>query len=134
MTTAAARQVSLFIEALPQPQRQIAERLRELLFEQVPGIEEKFSFKLPFYHYYGMFCYLHFDKHGLHLCFCRGKDLVAAFPQLAQKARAAIASVTLHILADISKQEVPQLIITAAAWNKEAKEKGISPVVRKKSK
>jgi uncharacterized protein len=127
----ASRQVDDFIEALPERERTIAEAVRELLFEYVPQIEEKFSFKLPFYHYYGMFCYLHFDKGGLHLCFCRGKDLVDAFPQLEQKNRAAIASVTLKEKKDIQRLELVTLITTAAEWNKEAKRLKISMVQKR---
>jgi uncharacterized protein len=133
MNTIASQNVDAFIEALPQPQQAVAERLRELLFETVPDIEERFSFRLPFYHYYGMFCYLHLDKTGLHLCFCRGKDLVDAFPQLEQKARATIASVTVSTTADISRLEIPQLIAAAADWNKEASLQKI-PVVQRRQK
>lgn len=133
MTLAARHQVDDFIEALPEPHRSVAEKIRDLLFELVPGIEEKFSFRIPFYHYFGMFCYLHFDKDKLHLCFCRGKDLVDAFPQLEQKNRAAIASVTLREMKDIQRLEVVQLITAAAAWNKEAKGLKI-PMVQKRAR
>lgn len=131
--SATSRQVDAYLESLPQPQQAIAEKLRELLFESVPGIEERFSFKLPFYHFHGMFCYLHHDKHGLHLCICRGKDLVVAFPQLEQKGRASIASVTLTAMRDIYQLEIPQLITAAADWNKEAALKKI-PIIQKKKK
>lgn len=130
MKSNVAHNVNNFIEALPQPEQQVANRIRELLFEYVPGIEERFSFKLPFYHYYSMFCYLHYDKGGLHLCFCRGKDLVMTFPQLQQKGRAAIASVTLKTIASIKQLEIPSLIAAAAEWNKEAALKKI-PMVRR---
>jgi uncharacterized protein len=116
----ASRQVDAYIESLPQPQQAFAQKLRETLFEAVPGIEERFSFKVPFYHYYGMFCYLHADKQGLHFCFCRGKDLVMAFPQLEQKNRASIASVAVHQWSDFSRLEITSLISAAAEWNKEA--------------
>jgi len=130
-SSTASRNVDAFIESIPQPQKAIAEKLRELLFEFVPGIEERFSFKLPFYHFHGMFCYLHHDKAGLHLCFCRGKDLVMVFPQLDQKTRASIASVTLHTMQDIHRLEIPQLITAAAEWNKEAALQKIPMVQRK---
>ena len=132
-SSAASRQVDAYLESLPQTQQAIAEKLREALFELVPGIEERFSFKLPFYHYHGMFCYLHHDKGGLHLCFCRGKDLVMVFPQLDQKARASIASVTLHTMRDIERLEIFQLITAAAEWNKEAALQKI-PMIQKKKK
>lgn len=130
--SAASRQVNGYLEALPQPQQAFAQKLREMLFELVPGIEERFSFKLPFYHYYGMFCYLHADKHGLHFCVCRGKDLVMAFPQLERKNRASIASVTINKWSDFSTLEIQALITAAADWNKEAAEQKIPLVNRKK--
>ena len=129
----ASHQVDAYIESLPQPQQAFAQKLRELLFETVPNIEERFSFKLPFYHYYGMFCYLHADKHGLHLCVCRGKDLLMAFPQLEQKNRAFIASVTVHQWSDFSRLEITTLIGAAAEWNREASLRKI-PILQKKKK
>jgi hypothetical protein len=36
-----------YIEALDDNRRAIAEKLRDLLLAHVPGIEEKFSFKVP---------------------------------------------------------------------------------------
>lgn len=131
--SSASRQVDTYLESLPQPHQAVAEKLRELLFELVPDIEERYSFKLPFYHYYGMFCYLHYDKQGLHLCFCRGKDLVMAFSQLDQKNRASIASVTLSAMRDIHQLEISQLITAAAEWNKEAAAQKI-PMLQKKKK
>jgi hypothetical protein len=119
-SSAAAQQVDAYIESLPQPQQAFAQKLRELLFELVPGIEERFSFSLPFYHYYGMFCYLHAHKNQLHFCICRGRDLTAAFPQLQQKNRASIASVTIDSRRDFASLEISTLIIAAAEWNKEA--------------
>jgi hypothetical protein len=133
MTSPASRHVDAYLDALSPSQQVMAQKIRELLFELVPGVEERFSFKLPFYHYYGMFCYLHADKHGLHFCICRGKDLVMAFPQLEQKNRASIASVTLHDWSDFSKQEVTALIAAAAEWNKEAALQKI-PILQKKKK
>jgi uncharacterized protein len=132
-SSTASRYVDAYIESIPQPQQAIAQKLRKLLFELVPGIEERFSFKLPFYHYYGMFCYLHADKNGLHFCVCRGKDLVTAFPQLEQKNRASIASVTVNEWGDFSRLEITTLITAAAEWNKEASMQKI-PILQKKKK
>ncbi|HYO21940.1 MAG TPA: DUF1801 domain-containing protein [Flavisolibacter sp.] len=133
ISAAASRNIDAYLESLSQPQQAMAQRLREMLFELVPSIEERFSFKLPFYHYYGMFCYLHADKHGLHFCICRGKDLAMAFPQLQQKNRASIASVTLHEWSDFSRLEIATLIAAAAEWNKEASLQKI-PILQKKKK
>jgi hypothetical protein len=115
------RQVDAYIDQLEEPLSETAALIRQLLLESVPGIEEKFSFKIPFYHYHGMFCYLNKTKEGLDLGFCRGKDLVMAFPQLDLRGRDMVASVLLTQPKDISKFSIPELIVAAAAWNEEAK-------------
>jgi len=132
MIKAATRQVENYIEGLPEAEQRMAEQVRELLFQLVPSIEERFSYRLPFYYYHGMFCYIHFDKTGLHLCFCRGKDLVILFPQLVLKNRASVASVTLQKPADFQSLELTALIAAAADWNKEAAAQKI-PIIRKKA-
>nr|MCU0388003.1 DUF1801 domain-containing protein [Chitinophagaceae bacterium] len=71
------KQVDTYIHDLPEEERLIAERIREMIFDLVPQAEERFSFRLPFYHYYGMFCYINrLKKGGIELAFCRGKDLI----------------------------------------------------------
>jgi uncharacterized protein len=123
-----------YIEALDDNRRVIAERVRELLLEYVPGIEEKFSFKIPFYHYYGMFCYLNMIKDGIALGFCRGKDLTLSFPQLEQEERKMIALVKLYSTKDIVTKQVREIIVAAAEWNKEAKLMKVPMVTKPRSK
>ena len=114
--------VSVYIEALPEPELQIAQMLRDMLYTEVAGIEERFSFKLPFYHYHGMFCYMNKLKTGgIDLCFCRGKDLVMAYPQLQRKERAIMAGLPIYTVRDIYTMQIRELIIGAAAWQEQAK-------------
>lgn len=115
------RQVDAYIDQLDTPLAETAAIIRQLLLESVPGIEEKFSFKIPFYHYHGMFCYLNKTKEGLDLGFCRGKDLVMAFPQLDLRGRDMVASVVLTQPKEIEQLQIPELIVAAASWNEEAK-------------
>jgi uncharacterized protein len=128
------RLVNDYIESLPDAKREIAEAIRELLFTALPHIEEKFSFKLPFYHYFGMFCYMNAVQDGMELVFCRGKDLVFAWPQLEQKGRVIMAGVTITHKKDIAKYNVEALLIGAAAWNEEAKMLNISPLNKPKTR
>lgn len=127
------RKVDDYIDALPPEKGVLANSLRELLIELVPGIEEKFSFKLPFYHYFGMFCYINTSKEGVYIAFCRGKDLLDEFPQLELNGRAAIASVMIRDQKDITSLKIRELISVAAIWNEEAKRLKI-PMVAKKNK
>lgn len=123
--------VDQYIDNLPEHLAEIATAIREYMISHIPGVEERYSFKLPFYHYYGMFCYINQVKLGLELCFCRGKDLSIAFPQLEQKERKLIAGITLITKKDIQEKEVFQLIEAGAAWNKECNLIG-TPLVSKK--
>lgn len=128
------RLVDLYIESLPVDRQDLCHQIRELILENVPGIEEKLSFKLPFYHYYGMFMFLNQTKEGIDVAFCRGKDLLEAFPQLQPKNRAIIASVCIQTNKDIIDFDLRQMIITAADWNREAKRLKIPMVMKGKKK
>ncbi len=123
--------VDAYLFTLTEPQQVIANRLRKLLFELVPAIREKLSFKIPFYHYFGMFCYINAIPGGIDLGFCRGKDLATEFPHLESRNRAIVASVALYSLTDIHEKEVHAIIVAAALWNEEAKKKKI-PMVKKR--
>jgi len=127
------RTVDEYIEGLPDNKRGITELLREMIVENVPDIEEKLSFKIPFYHYFGMFMYLNNTREGIDVAFCRGKDLVNEFPQLSLKNRATIATITISTKKDITSFQVREMIVTAAAWNKEAKRLKI-PMVKKSTR
>jgi hypothetical protein len=120
--------VDSYIESLPEEKAVIATRVRDLLHELVPGLEERFSFRIPFYHYFGMFAYLNEIPEGIDLGFCRGKDLVLAFPQLELRGRAMVASVVLRHRNDIREKNLRELILHAAAWNEEARRQGKSMV------
>ncbi len=128
------RNVSTYIESLPDEKSKIAAQLRELILSLVPGVAEKFSFKIPFYHYHGMFCYINELKEGMALCFCRGKDLTDVLPHLEMKSRAMVASVTINTKKEIQTKGIEEMILTAANWQEEAKKMNRSMItVKKKS-
>ena len=123
--------VDAYIESFPEQQRLLMQYLRSLILKTVPQVEETFSFKVPFYKYHGAFCYLTPDGDGVAFSFCRGKDLVEAFPQLQEKGRAVVASVTVHETKDIVRFELVEVITAAAQWNEEAKRLKIPSFRRK---
>ena len=125
------RLVDVYIDALNENDKQIAEKIRAMLFDLVPAIEERYSFKLPFYHYFGMFCYINKVKEGIEFNFCRGKDLQMAFPELAIKNRAIIAGITIANIKEIDIGMLQELILAAAEWNETCK-KNKTPMVKKK--
>lgn len=126
-------QVDGYIYNLDTQQQAIANNVRKLLLTLVPGIQEKLSFKIPFYHYHGMFCYINAIPNGIDVGFCRGKDFATAFDHLETKGRAIVASVALYEVNDIQQKELREIIIAAALWNEEAKKKKL-PMVKKAAK
>lgn len=68
-----ASHVQDWYDRLPAHWQDRAQRIRELILEAAPGIEEKVSYHLPFYHHRGWMCYLHFNKEArLIVGFTRG--------------------------------------------------------------
>lgn len=106
--------VDVFIDALPDDKKAIADQLRLLIHAMVPGVQEKLSFKIPFYHYFGMYCYINPVKDGIDLGICNGKKIAADFEHLEVKGRALIATVRLHSLHDIENKQVAEILATAA--------------------
>lgn len=126
------RLVDEYIESLPNEKREIAEQLRELILTIIPHVQEKLSFKIPFYHYHGMFCYLNAVKDGIDLGLCRGKDLVDVLPQLEQGKRVMVASVIIRSKKEIQTKNIQDVLLTAANWQEEAKRLKISMINAKK--
>ena len=126
------RLVDEYIESLPDEKREIAEQLREMILTLIPHVQEKLSFKIPFYHYHGMFCYINEVKDGIDLGLCRGKDLVDVLPQLEQGKRVMVASVIIRSKKEILSKKIEDVLLTAANWQEEAKRLRISMINTKK--
>ncbi len=126
------RLVDEYIESLPDEKREIAEQLREMILTLIPHVQEKLSFKIPFFHYHGMFCYLNEVKDGIDLGLCRGKDLVDVLPQLEQGKRVMVASVIIRSKKEIQTKQIEEVLLTAANWQEEAKRLKISMIKTKK--
>lgn len=129
--------VDEYIDNLPEERKAVIEYIREMILSEVPGIQEKLSFKIPFYHYFGMFMYLNNTAEGIDIGFCRGKDLTEAFPQLALRGRAIVASILIRNKKDIIDTSLREIIVAAAIWNEEAKRLKIGMVkkqIKKKPK
>ena len=126
------RLVDEYIESLPDEKREIAEQVREMILLLIPHVQEKLSFKIPFYHYHGMFCYLNEVKDGIDLGLCRGKDLIDVLPQLEQGKRVMVASVIIRSKKEIQTKQIEEVLLTAANWQEEAKRLKISMINTKK--
>jgi len=58
MQSVAFRNVGELLDYLPEHQLVITEKLRELVFECLPGVEERLSFNVPFYRKYAGICFI----------------------------------------------------------------------------
>ena len=47
-----------FLDYLPEEELKIVEVLRKLIFENIPGIREKLSYQVPFYHRHAVVCFI----------------------------------------------------------------------------
>ena len=65
-------QVLSFIDRQPREQQLILQQLRQLILEAAPHVEEAVKWKIPFYAYQGLLCYLNPLPKGVALGFCRG--------------------------------------------------------------
>jgi uncharacterized protein len=128
------KKVDVYIDLLEEEKARLVKPLRQLIHSLVPGIEERLSFKIPFYHYFGMFCYINPVPGGIDLGFCRGKDLINEFPQLQLKDRAMVATLLVQSVKDIERLKIREVIAAAAIWNETAKNQSIPMVKRKISR
>lgn len=58
MQSVAFKNVGDLLDYLPEHQLIITEKLRELVFECLPDVEERLSFNVPFYRKYGGICFI----------------------------------------------------------------------------
>ena len=71
-----AGHVQRWFDRLPEHWQERAQRLRELILEAAPGMEEKWMFKSSqFYLHHGWLCYFSFKKDQLIIGFIQGKHM-----------------------------------------------------------
>ncbi len=80
-------------DALPEHQK-ILFALRTLILSMSPKIEEKFSYKVPFYSYHNALCYLSVSKKQVYMGFIQGSKLIDESEILTQGHRKLIAIIT----------------------------------------
>lgn len=60
--------VDNFLFDLPEKERLTMEILRDIIFETVKGVEESIKWRIPFYQYHGLLCYLNYEKKSKQVC------------------------------------------------------------------
>ena len=77
------RNVNDFLDYLPDKDLKIVERLRELIFDCIPDVQEKLAYNVPFYSRHSRICFVwpgviywgSTRREGVDLGFCKGNFL-----------------------------------------------------------
>ncbi len=107
MNTAVERYI---FDALPEHQK-ILFAVRELILSMSPKIEEKFSYKVPFYSYHNALCYLSVSKKQVYMGFVQGSKLVDESGLLTQGDRKLIAIITFENNKPIPFETIRNLLV-----------------------
>ncbi|MBN8704858.1 MAG: DUF1801 domain-containing protein [Bacteroidetes bacterium] len=132
------QEVDDYLAAQPEPLARIMSRIRSMVLSQGPEIEEKFSFKIPFYYYSGWMVYLTTYKGGVDMSFIRGFELSDAHGRLEVRNRKQIKSIHIRPEEPFPEDVIRETLMEAmilnelAAEAKKKKKKADSPQRRRK--
>jgi hypothetical protein len=111
--------VRQFIYEQPQPQREMMTILRSWILDLGSHTQEKISYKIPYYSFYGTMCFLSPHADGVDLGFTKGYELSNEQKMLESRGRKLVRSVTLHSVAELEENEdtIRHLLNEAAILN-----------------
>jgi hypothetical protein len=98
--------IDQFINDLPSNLRKTASAIREIILSSSPAIEEKFSYKVPFYHYMGALCYINKNKDSVYIGFVKGNQLEDEYDLLEKGDRKQIRIINFKSVTGISQQQL----------------------------
>jgi hypothetical protein len=108
-----------YIASLPQSQAQIMSVLRNMILDVGPHVQEKISYKIPFFYFHGPLCYLSPTFDGIYIGFVRGHQLSNEHGLLEKKDRKFVRSIHFYSLAELEEREeqIRQILNEAAILN-----------------
>ena len=109
--------VSLFIAEQPEVNRAILKRLQHIILASAPQLEEKISYRIPFYYYFGRLCYLNPHRRGVDIGFCRGFELSDEQEMLEAKDRTEVKTITYGTVAAIAERPLREILQEALLLN-----------------
>ena len=111
--------VSSYISQLGEPHRQIMTILRSWILDLGPHTQEKITYKIPYFHFYGHLCSLRPNSEGVDLSFMRGNELEDESKLLEGRGRKQVKSITFYSVAETEEHEdeVRRLLNRAALQN-----------------
>lgn len=99
--------------------KEIMSVMRRWILDLGPHAQEKISYTVPYFYFYGPLCYLNPALDGVDLSFVHGKKLSNEHQLLENKNRKTVASIRFHSLAELEEREeqVRQILNEAAILN-----------------
>jgi uncharacterized protein YdhG (YjbR/CyaY superfamily) len=112
-------EVQEYIASERPSQKEMMSVLRRWILDLGPHAQEKISYKVPYFYFYGPLCYLNPAAEGVDLSFVNGKKLSNDQKLLEEKKRKTVASIRFHSLAEVEEREeqVRQILNEAAILN-----------------
>lgn len=115
--------VAFYIENLPDHKRGIALELRSIILNSIPGVEEQYKYKCPFYVYRGLLCYLSPTKNGMYIGFIKGTSLQDEDQRLTGEHLKQIRHLNFNSISDIDEDVVKDFLFQAVEVNSREKSK-----------
>jgi hypothetical protein len=108
-----------YISLQTDTRKEIMTILRSWILDLGPHAQEKISYKVPFFYFYGHLCYFNLNKDGVDLSFTKGFELEDETKLLASRGRKQVKSVTFYSVAELEEheEEVRRLLNQAAILN-----------------
>jgi uncharacterized protein YdhG (YjbR/CyaY superfamily) len=112
-------EVQEYIAAQRTSHKEMMSVLRRWILDLGPHTQEKISYAIPYFHFYGPLCYLNPTIDGVDLSFANGKKLSNEHKLLEEKNRKTVASIRFHSLAEVEEREeqIRQILNEAAILN-----------------
>ena len=113
--------VEEFFDFIPGNERAIAEALREIIFECIPGVKEKLSYNVPYYYGKRRICFIwpssipwgNVKKDGVLLGFCYGNLLTDDLNILEKGQRKQVFAKTFLDVSDINQDLIRKYLFQA---------------------
>ncbi len=103
----------------PEIYQPVFKKLRQIVLQSAPGIEEKLRYGIPFFDYYGWMCYLSPLKNnkGVYIAFLKGFELSNIQGILEANGRSMVKSVTYTHVNEIDEKMLNEILQEALFLN-----------------
>jgi len=111
--------VQQYISGKESPDKEVLTILRSWVLDLGAHTQEKISYTVPFFYFFGPLCYLSAGKEGVAFSFVNGRELEDEAKLLQSNGRKQVKSVTFHSVAELEEHEdeIRRLLNQAAILN-----------------